>query len=48
MRYLDSRTIPENASIRTITVKKEADGWYMSVLLNLPEELPNAEDRNIK
>ncbi|MEH1911085.1 MAG: transposase [Nostoc sp.] len=40
MRYLDSRTIPPDADIRTITVMKEADGWYMSVLLNLPESLP--------
>jgi len=40
MRYLDSRSIPINAEIRTVTVLKEADGWYMSVLLNLPESLP--------
>ena len=40
MRYLDSRTIPVDADIRTVTVIKEADGWYMSVLLNLPESLP--------
>lgn len=40
MRFLDSREIPETATIRTITVKREADGWYISVLLNLVEELP--------
>jgi putative transposase len=40
MRYFDSRTIPNDADIRTVTVKREADGWYVSVLLNLPEELP--------
>ncbi len=39
MRYFDSRSFPENASPRTVTIKKEADGWYMSVLLNLPEQL---------
>ncbi len=44
MRYLDSRTIPINADIRTVTVIKEADGWYMSVLLNLPESLPKVPD----
>lgn len=27
MRYLDSRTIAENAAVRTVTVLKEADGW---------------------
>jgi len=40
MRYNESRPIQEFASARTVTIKKEADGWYMSVLLNLPEELP--------
>jgi len=40
MRYQGSRTIPENASIRTVTVTKEADGWYISALLELAEELP--------
>jgi putative transposase len=47
MRFLDSRLIPDDADIRTITVMKEADGWYMSVLLNLPEELPSVEEREI-
>jgi putative transposase len=40
MRFLDSREIPADAQIRTIAVMHEADGWYMSVLLNLPGELP--------
>ena len=44
MRYLDSRSIPVEADIRTVTVLKEADGWYMSVLLNLPESLPETID----
>lgn len=48
MRYLDSRAIPVDADIRTVTVMKEADGWYMSVLLNLADELPTVEDRTIK
>ncbi|WP_181357653.1 RNA-guided endonuclease InsQ/TnpB family protein [Stenomitos frigidus] len=39
IRFLDSREIPETAAQRTITVKKEADGWYISVLLELAEEL---------
>lgn len=47
MRFLDSREIPENADIRTITVMREADGWYMSVLLNLPDELPEISDKTI-
>lgn len=40
MRFLDSREIPETAAQRTITVKREADGWYISVLLELTEALP--------
>lgn len=40
MRYFDSRAIPDDADIRTVTVRRESDGWYISVLLNLAEELP--------
>jgi putative transposase len=40
MRYIDSRSIPSDAEVRTVTVIKKAEGWYMSVLLNLPESLP--------
>lgn len=40
MRWLDSREIPEMVAIRTVTIKREADGWYMSVLLDLAEDLP--------
>ena len=47
MRFLDSRLIPDDAQIRTITVMKEADGWYMSVLINLPGELPDVSDKTI-
>jgi putative transposase len=41
MRFLDSREIPETAAQRTITVKRKADGWYISVLLELTEDLPD-------
>jgi putative transposase len=44
MRYLDSRAIPENADIRTVTVIKKQDGWYISVLLRIDEELPEVTD----
>lgn len=40
MRFLDSKEIPETANIRTITILHEADGWYMSILLELPLALP--------
>ena len=42
MRYLDNRKwrIPSDAEVRTVTVKKLADGWYISVLLNTANTLP--------
>ena len=40
MRYLDSRAIPESADIRTVTVIKKTDGWHISVLLKIDDELP--------
>lgn len=40
MRYLDSRAIPESAEIRTVTVIKKTDCWYISVLLKIDDELP--------
>ena len=40
MRYFDSRPIPPKAQTRTVTIIRQADGWYMSVLLDLPWELP--------
>ena len=39
MRYFDSRPIPEDAKTRTVTITQQADGWYISVLLNLSESL---------
>jgi putative transposase len=48
MQYLDSRGIPVDADIRTVTVMKEADGWYMSVLLNLADTLPEVTDIDVK
>ena len=45
MRYLDSSLIPEDADIRTVTVIKEVDGWFMSVLINLPKiNLPDVAE----
>ena len=41
MSYFDSRPIPENAETRTVTITRKSDGWYISVLLNLPESLPD-------
>jgi putative transposase len=43
MRYLDNRewSIYSDTEIRTVTVKKLADGWYISVLLNTADTLPD-------
>ncbi len=39
MRYFDSRSLT-GVETRTVTIKRKADGWYMSVLVNVPDELP--------
>ncbi len=46
MRYLDNQgwSIPSDAEIRTVTAKKLADGWYISVLLNTADSLPEVTD----
>jgi putative transposase len=44
MRYLDSRALSFDAEIRTVTVLKEVDGWYMSVLVVLKDELPELNE----
>ncbi len=41
MSYFDSRPMPEDADTRTVTVTRKSDGWYISVLLNLSESLPD-------
>lgn len=33
MRFFDSRPIPDGFAIRTVTVRRKADGWYLSVRL---------------
>jgi len=37
MRYYRSRRLPVNAVVKTATVSKAADGWYVSVQLELPK-----------
>jgi putative transposase len=60
MRFFKSRNIPESWEIRTVTVMREPDGWYASILLRddtVPELLKktieelqsvNGVDRGIK
>jgi len=33
MRFHNSRVIPDGFSIRTVTIRRKQDGWYMSVLI---------------
>lgn len=40
MRYFNSRPFPAAAALRTVTIKRQADGWYLSVLLKTPDDLP--------
>ena len=44
MRYFNSRPFPVTSQLRTATVIKEAHGWYVSVLVKTPEELPVVTD----
>lgn len=36
VRFYRSRKIPGNATIRSATISREADGWYVSILTQLP------------
>lgn len=40
MRFYNSRPFPDNAKLRTVTIKREIDGLYMSVLTKTPNDLP--------
>ena len=33
MRFFKSRSIPESWEIRTVTIRRDVDGWYVSILL---------------
>jgi putative transposase len=33
MRFYNSRPIPQGFQIRTVTLRKKADGWYTSILI---------------
>lgn len=40
MRFFDSRPLPEGFAIRTVTIRRKADGWYLSVRLE-DKSVPN-------
>lgn len=40
MRYFNSRPFPELGQMRTVTVIKDVEDWYVSILFKTPEELP--------
>ena len=44
MRFFNSRPFPPGASMRTVTVIRDVDDWYVSILFNCPEELPECPD----
>nr|WP_236116931.1 transposase [Hassalia byssoidea] len=33
MRFFKSREIPDSWEVRTVTISRDADGWYVAVLL---------------
>ncbi|MFL9458313.1 RNA-guided endonuclease InsQ/TnpB family protein [Tolypothrix bouteillei VB521301_2] len=40
MRFYNSRPIPQGFQIRTVTMRKKADGWYTSILIR-DDSVPN-------
>lgn len=46
MRFFKSRDIPQSWEIRTVTVTREADGWYASVLLR-DDSVPDLPKKTI-
>ena len=46
-RFFLSRLLPEGFNIRTVTVRRKSDGWYMSVRLK-NKDVPNLEPIDIK
>ncbi len=50
MRFFSSRPIPKGFEIRTVTIRKKADGWYMAVQIrddSVPEA-PTVQSEDIK
>ncbi len=43
MRYFNSRPFPNGVDIRTVTIIQKCDGWYMSVLVNGLDRLPDSQ-----
>jgi putative transposase len=46
MRFYNSRPIPEGFVIKTVTIRRKADGWYMSVRIE-DKSIPEVPTRNI-
>lgn len=43
MRFFNSRSIPEGFSLRSVTVREKANGWYVSIQIEdktIPQSLP--------
>jgi len=48
MRFFQSRQIPEGFSLRSVTVKQKADGWYVSISIedkSIPQSQPKDLDQ---
>lgn len=44
-RFFQSRSFPDGFAVRTVTVRRKADGWHISVLLS-DETVPNVPTSN--
>lgn len=48
MKYYKSREIPDGFTLKSVTVKKKANGWYLSVQIedkNVPQSSPKSLDQ---
>ncbi len=47
MRFFKSREIPNGFSVRTITVRQKADGWYVSIQIE-DKSIPSPEPKDLR
>lgn len=50
LRFFNSRPVPEGFSVRTVTVRRKADGWYVSVRLENKDvpTIPTVQPNEVK
>lgn len=46
MRFFQSRQIPEGFSLRSVTVRQKADGWYVSISIE-DKSIPQSQPKDL-